>query len=322
MARWDYGLRIHQGPLYTAQNRSLHSLTFHDEYNFSSQCHSSAQNSSVSFCIIVLSLEIEYLHNLLPHLASCCILPSCTQTEIWNMFYTVSKVVSPFLYLGYSLCPKPQLPFQLCFSTCRVCDDCLLMTHRVYCHHLHNIFWSSIFSHSIQARCEMRSPPPSLLLLLPSFPQGLSQQCICICLVSVILARVIHDSSCTCLMETFLGWNWEGFFWLGHRAAYWRHLKVRILGRKGGQLVELFPHFVIDYAHREDSRVIHIIRSETYKVGDVQWSFWLKSFFIKLCFAEYWKCFTGASRRLCRSERSGWTRVCICYSCSQSRSQL
>lgn len=45
---------------------------------------------------------------------------------------------------------------------------------------------------------------------------------------------------------------------------------MRILGRKGGQLVELFPHFVIDYAHREDSRVINIIHSETYKVGDVQ----------------------------------------------------
>lgn len=171
MARWDYGLPIHQGPLYTAQTRSSHSLTFHDEYNFSSQCHSSAQNCSVSFCIIVLSLEIEYLHNLLPHLASCCILPSCTQTEIWNMFYTVSKVVSPFLYLGYSLCPKFQLPFQICFSTCRFCDHCLLMTHRVYCHHLHNIFWSSIFTHSVQARCEMRffsSLPPSAAFLLSS----------------------------------------------------------------------------------------------------------------------------------------------------------
>lgn len=114
MATWDYGLHIYQGPLYTAQNRSSHSLTFHDEYNFSSQRHSSAQNCSVSFCIIVLSLDIEYLHNLLPHLASCCILPSCTQTEIWNMFYTVSKVVSPFLYLGYSLCPKSQ------YSSCSV----------------------------------------------------------------------------------------------------------------------------------------------------------------------------------------------------------
>lgn len=110
MARWDCGLHIYQGPLYAAQNCSSHSLTFQDEYNFSSQHHSSAQNCSVSFCIIVLSLEIEYLHNLLPHLASCCILPSCTQTEIWNMFYTVSKVVLPFLYLGYSLCPKSQYP--------------------------------------------------------------------------------------------------------------------------------------------------------------------------------------------------------------------
>lgn len=216
MARWDYGLCIHQGPLYTTQNRSSHSLTFHDEYNFSSQCHSSAQNCSVSFCIIVLSLEIEYLHNLLPHLASCCILPSWTQTEIWNMFYTVSKVVSPFLYLGYSLCPKSQLPFQFCFSTCRFCDYCLLMTHRVYCHHLHNIFWSSIFTHSVQARCEMRFSPPFLLLLLSSVPQGLSQQCICICLISVFLSCVIHDSSCTCFTKTFLGWNWEEFFWLGH----------------------------------------------------------------------------------------------------------
>lgn len=206
MAGRDYGFCIDQGPLYTAQNLSSYSLISHDECDFSSQCHSSVQNYSTAL--------LHHCHK------SCNWVPwqsaptSCMLLHTPILYTDKCKIHSIHSPKSFHrllrLFPVSTISTTLPALFLHMQMLCLLMAHGLYYHHLHNIFWSSIFTHALQARCEMRVSPPFILLLLSFFPWGLPQQGIC--LVSVTFSLVLHDSSCTFLMKVSLGWNWEESF--------------------------------------------------------------------------------------------------------------
>lgn len=156
---------------------------------------------------IVLNLIIRCPYSLSPHLASSCILSSCTQRKIYTIFYTSSA----FLYLGHSLCQK----IPICASALFLNEYILwLWMAQIYGHHPYHTFWSSIFTHPVQARCEMKFLSPSLLLLLSSFPwtpraRGRYLSCIsypfpCITWFFMYMSYRIRMFS--------LWWNWEEVF--------------------------------------------------------------------------------------------------------------